>query len=187
MKKDMRVAVTKRMLREGFLRCLEAKPISRITVSDLCRESGVNRATFYNHYESPAMILKEIAYEYGQKLSEIYISRRNRRDKDDAAALEGCLDYVLERKTELKVLFSGHAEPYLAGVVMEIINEKVALNASSTGAYDRHDEYLLQAVASAAAAYGFIQVWLTMDIDKTPKELVGIMKKVIQGDVFLLM
>jgi len=164
---------------------MKEKPVSRITVSELCRESGVNRATFYNHYDNPAMILKEIAREYGQQLTDIYLSRRKRRDKDDAAAMEACLEYVLERKNELKVLFSDHAEPVLGGVVMEIINENVALNAASSGTYERHDEYLLQAVASAAAAYGFIQVWLTRDIDKTPKELVGILKKVIRGDVFL--
>jgi len=33
--KDMRVAVTGRMLREGMLRCLETKSLSRITASGL--------------------------------------------------------------------------------------------------------------------------------------------------------
>ncbi len=185
MSKDMRITVTKRMMRDGMMRCLEEKPISKITVSDLCRVSGVNRATFYNHYDTPAMILKEIAYEYAEQLSTIYNRHRNPRNKDDSAALEACLTYLSERRTELKVLFSGHAEPYLTGVVMEIINEKVSQNAAATGDYDRHDEYLLRAAASAAAAYGFIQIWLTMEIEKTPKELAGILKKVIQGDVFL--
>lgn len=185
MNKDMRVAVTKRMLHEGLLRCLEIKPISRITVSDLCRESGINRATFYNHYDTPVMILKEIAKEYAERLTAIYNSHHTPRDRDDKAALEECLIYISERKTELKTLFSGNTESFLSGVVVEIINEKVAQNASSTREYDRHDEYLLQAVTSAAAFYGFIQIWLTMDIDKTPKELVGLLKRVIQGDVFL--
>jgi len=185
MKNDMRVAVTKRMLREGLLRCLEAEPLSKITVSDLCRESGINRATFYNHYDTPVDILKEIAYEYSDHLTSIYGKNRGLRDKDDSAAVEACLAYVAERKSELNILFSDHLESFLGGIVIEIINEKMARNAAATGAFDLRDEYLLRAAASAAAAYGFIHVWLSNNIDKTPKELTEILKKVIKGDVFL--
>lgn len=181
----MRVAVSKRMLREGMLRCLEAKPLSKITVSDLCRESGINRATFYNHYAAPVMILKELACEYADQLAAIYESKHDRRGNNDQAALEASLAYVSERKNELKVLFSEHAENYLAGVAMEIINEKIAQNVPQTELDDRRDEYLLRAASSAAAAYGFIQIWLTLDIEKTPAELVGILKSVVQGNVFL--
>ncbi len=185
MNKDMRIAVTKRMLREGLLRCLETKPISKITVSDLCRESGINRATFYNHYDTPVMILKEIANEYAERLTDIYNSHHTHRDRDDKAALEECFTYISEHKTELKTLFSGNTESFLSGVVVEIINEKVMQSTFSTREYNKHDEYLLRAAAAAAAIYGFIQIWLTMDMDKTPRELVEVLKKVIQGDVFL--
>lgn len=185
MKTDMRVTVSKRMLKEGMLRCLKTTTLSRITVSDLCRESGINRATFYNHYDTPVMILKEIAYGYAEQLAVIYRSNHDRRDKNDNAALEACITYISERKAEIKVLLSDHAENFLAGAAMEIINENVAQNASVTGSFDRHDEYLLRAATSASAAFGFIQIWLTMDIDKTPKELVGILKTVVQGNVFL--
>ena len=184
MNKDMRVAVTKRMLQEGMLRCLEKNTISKITVTDLCRESGINRATFYNHYDTPIMILKEIANEYAEKLLAIYSSHHTYRDRDDKAALEECLIYISERKAELKTLFSGNTESFLSGVVMEIISEKVAQSIFSSRKYD-HDEYLLRAASVAAAIYGVIQIWITMDINKTPKELVAILKNVIQGDVFL--
>ncbi|MBR1842515.1 MAG: TetR/AcrR family transcriptional regulator [Oscillospiraceae bacterium] len=185
MKKDMRFTVTERMLREGMLRCLEAKTLSRITVSDVCRESGINRATFYNHYNIPASILREIAREYASRLSSIYSSNHSASDKDDSAAVEACISYVSEKKSELKVLFSENAENYLAGAAMEIINEKTAEKASAAGTDNRSDEYLLMAATSASAAFGFIQIWLTTDISMTPKELVGILKSVIRGNVFM--
>jgi len=101
------------MLREGMLRCLEAKPLSKITVSDLCRESGINRATFYNHYSAPVEILKELGREYGSQLMTIYASGYDRDGGDDRRALEAGLTYLAERKQELKVLFSEHAENFL--------------------------------------------------------------------------
>ncbi|MCR5090987.1 MAG: TetR/AcrR family transcriptional regulator [Oscillospiraceae bacterium] len=184
MKTDMRVAVSKRMLREGLLRCLEAKPISKITVSELCIESGINRATFYNHYDAPIMILKEMAHEYFEQLSGIYETNVRKQEKNDSAAIEACLEYISERKTEIKVLFSEHAEHYLAGVCMEIINEIVKKDATLTSSTELYDEYLLRTATSASAVFGFIQIWLTMGIDKTPKELVGILKNVVNGNMF---
>lgn len=50
MKDDQRVTLTKRLLQEGLLRLLETKEIDKINVTELCRESGINRATFYRHY-----------------------------------------------------------------------------------------------------------------------------------------
>ena len=75
------------MLREGMLRCMESKQLSRITVSDLCKESGINRATFYNHYDSPSMILRELAYEYANQITAIYESRLKKESKDTDTAL----------------------------------------------------------------------------------------------------
>lgn len=185
MNKDMRVAVTERMLREGMLRCLEAKPLSKITVSDLCRESGINRSTYYNHYDSPALILKEIAFEHAEKLSSIYGSHCTPRKNDDIAALEACLIYIAERKTELKILFSEHAENYLAGIAMEIINKQLTQNAVLIGDQNQREDYLLRAATAGAAVSGFIQTWLLRDIEKTPSDLVKILKSVVQGNIFL--
>lgn len=179
MKTDMRVVVTKRTLREGMMRCLQTRPLSKITVSELCRESGINRATFYNHYESPAMILREIALEYAERFLAVYESRNGERVSDKRSALEASLVYFDERREELKVLFSDHAENYLAGVAMEIINEIVAKDASTSTSTDRRDDHLLRATAAAGATYALIHTWLTRDIDKTPKELVEILEDFI--------
>lgn len=183
MKSDMRIIVTKRLLREGLLRCLKEKPLSRITISDLCRESGVNRATFYNHYSTPAMILREIAYDYAEHFTTIYKANLKRQDKNDDAALEACLTYISENKKEIKLLFSDHAENYLAGACMEIIGDIVRSQVDSTNSPDQRDEWLLRIAASASAVFGFLQIWITMDIDKTPGELVKLLKSVVRGNI----
>lgn len=44
---------------EALLSLLEKKPFEYITVSELCKEDGVNRSTFYLHYENTGDLLKE--------------------------------------------------------------------------------------------------------------------------------
>ena len=184
MKSDMRVTLTKRLLKEGLLRMLERETLSKISISELCGESGVNRATFYKHYESPAMILRDIAYDYDEQMSSIYeaVQRAGGSEED---RIEACMQFLLERKSELKVLFSPNAESSLNRFGLEIVNGKLAhrrelLQERMQGDSDDH---FLYTVATASAAFGLLEVWLTMDIDKSPRELVGILKRVIQKNL----
>ena len=102
MRSDLRVTLTRRLLKEGLLRCLRDKPLSKITVADLCRESGVNRGTFYNHYETPGEIIRDIAWEYASRLQSIY---RENRSSGGERALVACLNMIAGQRDELKILF----------------------------------------------------------------------------------
>ena len=44
---------------KALLSLLEKKPFEYITVSELCKAAGVNRSTFYLHYENTSDVLKE--------------------------------------------------------------------------------------------------------------------------------
>lgn len=68
MKDDQRIALTKRLLREGLLRLLSKTDLNKISVTQLCIESGINRATFYRHYEEPRDIL---SMKYFRKLQHL--------------------------------------------------------------------------------------------------------------------
>ena len=43
----------------ALIELLEEKPFGYITVSDVCRKAGVNRSTFYLHYENTGELLEE--------------------------------------------------------------------------------------------------------------------------------
>lgn len=43
--------ITKRALASSLKKMMEKKPLSKITVTDLTRECGINRHTFYYHFK----------------------------------------------------------------------------------------------------------------------------------------
>lgn len=47
---DARVQHTRGAIRRTFLTLLQEKPLSSISVTELCAKSGINRTTFYKHY-----------------------------------------------------------------------------------------------------------------------------------------
>ena len=62
-KVDIRIQKTKERLKAALLSLLEVKSIDRITISEICRVSGINRNTFYQHYTDIRDLLSEIEGE----------------------------------------------------------------------------------------------------------------------------
>ena len=55
--KDPRQRCTKERLFASFERALQSKPVSDITVSEVCRDAGISRKTFYKYYSDPFALL----------------------------------------------------------------------------------------------------------------------------------
>lgn len=62
-KVDRRVLYTKMFLREALLELMREKPIAKITTTELCQRAGINRNTFYTHYQSVEELLASIEDE----------------------------------------------------------------------------------------------------------------------------
>lgn len=58
-KNDSRYFTTATLMDEAFLRLLEKKDFEYITVKEICETAGVNRSTFYLHYETIGDLLAE--------------------------------------------------------------------------------------------------------------------------------
>lgn len=58
-KQESKYLYTASLMNEALLLLLEERDFDRITVKELCRKAGVNRSTFYLHYESMNDLLEE--------------------------------------------------------------------------------------------------------------------------------
>ena len=58
-KSESKYFATAARMDEAFLALLEKKDFAYITVKEICEEAGVNRSTFYLHYETMADLLSE--------------------------------------------------------------------------------------------------------------------------------
>ena len=60
MKTDARVKYTVKVIKEAFLKILENKPITKISVKEVAEAAEVNRATFYSHFSDCYDLLERI-------------------------------------------------------------------------------------------------------------------------------
>ena len=59
-KVDRRVRYTKRALTQALVRLVQERPVSKISVKELCERADVNRSTFYAHFRNPHDLLQSI-------------------------------------------------------------------------------------------------------------------------------
>ena len=63
-KEDRRAQYPKRVIRESLYALSQEKPLSRITVTELCSRARINKKTFYHYYETLDALLAEMQTEY---------------------------------------------------------------------------------------------------------------------------
>ena len=83
---------TKIAIQQSFLRLLSQRPITKITVKDIVEDCGINRNSFYYHFQDLPQLLETVIIESADEI----ISRI-----PESFSLEEGLPTVLERLVEL--------------------------------------------------------------------------------------
>lgn len=69
---DARVRYTKMVIEESFLELLRQKPVSKITVTELCQKAQINRATFYKHYMDVPDLLEKLEEQLLEQIRSFF-------------------------------------------------------------------------------------------------------------------
>ena len=88
---------------EALLSLLERKEFEYITIKEICDTAGVNRSTFYLHYENTYDLLRETT----QYILDKHFAYYNMDKKDVVCRLEGC------NQAELIFVTHEYLVPYL--------------------------------------------------------------------------
>lgn len=60
---------TKKALQTALWELLKEQPLSKITITEICKRAGVNRNTFYAHYKIPEDVAEEAFVYFFKELS----------------------------------------------------------------------------------------------------------------------
>lgn len=169
MKANQRVILTKRLLQESLLRLLNKKTLNKITVKELCEESGINRTTFYRHYNIPRDVLEEMEAQFNNALNEkLDIAKR----KDISSYTEELLTYLYEHSDILKVFILNNTEDDFIRIINGMFEKVMQSKSKYTELFNADDENIkLISTYIASGGYFMLRRWLLEDIKKTPKEL----------------
>lgn len=114
--------LTKKAIKESFIKLLSNKPIDQITIRDITDDCGISRNTFYYHYADLPTLVEEIVMEQAEEIIRNY---------PDIKSLEQALsvgaEFMLEnRRAASHILNSSHRYIY-ERCLMKVCRHVVAL------------------------------------------------------------
>lgn len=174
MKDDQRVTLTKKLLKDALLRLLENEPISKISVTRLCAEAGVNRATFYRHYSQPRDVIVDIRYDLFHKVSALMSQRR--AGGDPRQWVEDMCRYFYDHAQLLKILFTCRTDEEFVDFINQLYRT-YSQQIRQAGYWTELDdqELKLSTYCLAGGVYYVLRQWINEPIDKTPQQVAQIL------------
>ena len=179
MKENQRITVTKRMLKEGLLRLLATKELNKIKINELCEEAGINRATFYRHYETPEDVLLELERDISLKIFPN--TKRPANLKEAQKLLEKSCSCIQENSAVIKLLFRSNVEEHLIQKTNEFYQQILELRKQERQYSDVDDDTLkMVACLFGGGCYWLIRQWILEDIPKTPGQVAALICNVFR-------
>lgn len=149
---------TKMAIKTTFIRLLDEKPLNQITVKDLVEECGINRNSFYYHFQDIPALIEEIVTEEADKI----IAEHPTID-----SVESCLNVALEfvRKNRRAILHIYHSvnrdifEQYLWKVCRHVVSSyaDTIFAGKAVGDFDR--ELILRFYKGEC--FGVVMEWMS--------------------------
>ena len=119
---DTRVQYTKKVLKDSLLLILKEKPIAKVTIKELCEAAGLNRGTFYLHYNEPNDLLREIEDEFVREKMSFFDPYMKNDNPDQLAQL---FRAILQNREPSLVLFGHNGAPQFSERIKNMVRPGV--------------------------------------------------------------
>jgi len=185
MKENQRITITKRMLKEALLPIVKSKPIEKVSVSELCLAAGINRATFYRHFESPKDVLLEMQTEFFLEMLTGF--NETVRPMEPLLYLEALFTFVEDHVEIARLFLRSTSDVDFLMMFHHLYSTALASNKLMTS-LEKFDEERRSLVFAyfAGGAYYFLKQWLLTGMKKTPAELAAIVLEIFNPDLIPL-
>ena len=163
---DARVRYTKKVIRDCFLELLRDKELDKITVTELCSNAQINRATFYKYYDNPHDLLKKLEQE---QLDHLAQRVRVEAKKRPFSYLHVILSDILDNRDLYLMIFEKSGDDSFRRQILDVCYEEnmEVIRETFPALSPARQEWLYYFVAEGCN--GILQRWLE-DGEKQPAE-----------------
>ena len=171
---------TKRALAASLKGLMAKKPLSKITISDITADCGMNRMTFYYHFQDIYDLIDWICQEEGAQAIQ---GRRNYRTwKEGFVAL---CHTVVDNRAFIEGVYRSvqreQIETYLCRIVYDLLFAVITECAEGCRITEEDRQYIADFYKYAFV--GVVLDWVKSGLQQSPEELVGRMSVMLSGQL----
>lgn len=176
--------LTRKAIMEAFIRLLNERSYDKIKVKDIVEECGINRNTFYYHFEDiPALVEEILRLEtervLGLGAEEIMDSWEN--------AFIRAADFALQNKRAIYHIYNSVGrdviEHYLNAIASDVMVRFVEKTADGLSVSEEDKKLIIRFYRSALV--GLIVDWLEAGMKYDPRVLIYRLGQLFEGNILL--
>lgn len=165
-----RTQYTQRALQDALIELLTDKPLSRITVRELCEKADVNRSTFYAHYRDTASLLHDIEKDAIDWVRGTLQQLLEQPDVESVGhVIEHICQYIADNRSHLRVLMSTKADLGFQQRLLGLIYGRNDVVAQLQPQGVSPEEAEMRVRFAVSGSVGLLQYWLSTDLEASPE------------------
>ncbi len=162
--------LTKELIKETFISLLEQKPLTQITVKMIVEECGINRNSFYYHYQDLPALIEEMIREEADRIIKEYPTIESAE-----AALFAVTDFASKNKKAILHIYHSVNrdifERYLWRVCDYIVESygQALIKGRQIDAFDKEIIHLFY----KSECFGLVINWLNQKMETDVKKIIS--------------
>lgn len=170
-KTDRRKRYTQMVLKDSLISLMKDKPISKITIKELCELADINRCTFYAHYTDQYDLLQHIENEIIDEVNEALTNYNYKDDTTEAfQMMNKIFEYIADNSSVCSILLSEKGDIDFQKKIMIIAQRQHVMDWTVKKNIDAETaEYIYLFVVNGSI--GIVQSWLKNGMNKSTEEM----------------
>ena len=156
---------TKKALAKSLIKLLQEKPVTKIDLSELCKNANLNRTTFYNHYNSIYALLDEMVSEFFKNVKKYLADSIDEKSENTAAKIALMLKYLKQNRDFVRTIMNNNLYEEISN---KLISFDFVSNLLNTNIKYRQNIYINDAYYIGfiiSGWYAVIKRWVNEDCD----------------------
>lgn len=170
-KNNKRYKVSSEKIETTFLTLLYNRKYEEITISEICEKSGINRSTFYAHYDDINDLIIKIESKFANSMSLIFEAGQRQTHEAFVEMFSFIKKNRYFYKAFLNIPYITFAETNVKkNILSNIKDKKLTLRSEDV-------EIFYRASFFGAGIKEICRIWLERDCKETPEEMAFLLLK----------
>lgn len=154
---------TQKAIKESFIKLLNEKPLSKISVKDIVEDCGINRNSFYYHFQDIPSLLESMVTDEADKIIEEYPQIESLD-----AGMEVAISFAIENKNAVLHMYNSVNrdlyELYLMRVCKHVVSKYIETVFKDSKGKKEDEELAIRIVS--ASLFGLVIDWMNSGMNE---------------------
>jgi AcrR family transcriptional regulator len=179
---DLRVQRTRKLIDDALIEVTVEKGFAAVTVQDIVKRAGINRATFYRHYQDKFDLLDQHAQAIYQLADNAPDPARapggDTKVEKTLLGVAQVLDHVRGHAKFYRVMLGKNGDPEFVEKIRHYIQKRIVGVLPESLLADKNSADLFLSYVSSGSV-GILSWWLEHGMPYSPEQMVSIVSRFI--------